>query len=93
MKLSEAILLGSTVVTPRPELFISGENTGCALGMAARANGCTFSPAEHQIPVKDLCTGNVEDIWGPWLLRVVVRPCDCRAPIKLSRLRLKEITA
>ena len=94
MKLSEAILLGSTVVTPKAgALHFSGENTGCALGMAAIANGCTFSPAERQIPLKDLRTGNVEDIWGPWLLRVVVRPCDCRAPIKLSRLRLKEITA
>src|SRR5215469_18523835 len=85
MKLSEAILLGSTVVTPKAgALHFSGENAGCALGMAAIASGCTFSPAERQIPVKDLRTVNVEDIWGPWLLRVVIRPCDCRAPIKLS---------
>jgi hypothetical protein len=94
MKLSEAILLGSTVVTTKAgALHFSGENAGCALGMAAIASGCTFSPAERQIPVKDLRTVNVEDIWGPWLLRVVIRPCDCRAPIKLSSLRLKEITA
>ena len=93
MKLSEAILLGSTVVTPKAgALHFSGENAGCALGMAAIASGCTFSPAQRQIPVKDLRTVNVEDIWGSWLLRVVVRPCDCRAPITLSRLRLKEIT-
>ena len=94
MKLSEAILLGSTVVTPKAgALHFSGENAGCALGMAAIASGCTFSPAQRQIPVKDLRTVNVEDIWGSWLLRVVIRPCDCRAPIKLSSLRLKEITA
>ena len=94
MKLSEAILLGSTVVTPKAgALHFSGENAGCALGMAAIASGCTFSPLQRQIPVKDLRTVNVEDIWGPWLLRVVTRPCDCRAPITLSALRLKEITA
>ncbi len=94
MKLSEAILLGSTLVTPKPgALQFSGENAGCALGMAAIASGCTFSPAQRQIPVKDLRTVNVEDIWGPWLLRVVIRPSDCRAPFTLSRLRLKEITA
>ena len=94
MKLSEAILLGSTVVTPKAgALHFSGENAGCALGMAAIASGCTFSPAQRQIPVKDLRTVNVEDIWGSWLLRVVIRPCDCRAPITLRSLRLKEITA
>lgn len=94
MKLSEAILLGSTVVTPKAGgVHFSGENAGCALGMAAIACGCTFSSAQHEIPVKDLRTVNVEDIWGRWLLRAVVRPCDCRAPIRLSRLRLKEITA
>jgi len=92
MKLSEAILLGSTVVTPKAgALHFSGENAGCALGMAAIASGCTFSPAQREIAVKDLRTLNVEDIWGPWLLRVVIRPCDCRAPITPSSLRLKEI--
>ena len=94
MKLSEAILLGSTVVKPKARaLHFSGENAGCALGMAAIASGCTFSPSQGQIPVKDKRTGNVEDIWGPWLLRVVVRPCDCRVPIRLSKLQFKEITA
>jgi len=94
MKLSEAILLGSTVVTPKAgALHFSGENAGCALGMAAIASGCSFSPAQREIPVKDLRTVNVEDIWGPWLLRVVIRPCDCRAPVTLSSLSLKEITA
>jgi len=94
MKLSESILLGSTVVTPKAgALHFPGENAGCVLGMAAIACGCTFSPAQRQIPVKDLRTVNVENIWGPWLLRVVVRPCDCRAPITLSDLRFKDITA
>jgi hypothetical protein len=94
MKLSEAILLGSTVVTPKAgALHFSGENAGCALGMAAIASGCTFSPLQRQIPVKDLRTVNVEDIWGRWLLRMVMRPCNCRTPITLRGLRLKRITA
>lgn len=94
MKLSESILLGSTVVTPKAgALRFSGENAGCALGMALIANGCTFSPAQRQISAKDQRTLNVEDIWGRWLLRVVIRPCDCPAPLKLTRLRLKEIPA
>jgi hypothetical protein len=94
MKLSESILLGSTVVTPKAgALYSSSENAGCALGMAAVASGCTFSPLQRQIPVKDLRTVNAEDIWGPWLLRVVIRPCDCRAPLTLSGLRFKGITA
>ena len=66
MKLSEAILLGSTVVTPKAgALRFSGQNAGCALGMAAIASGCTFSPPEREIPVKDLRSLNVEDIWDP----------------------------
>jgi len=81
MKLSEAILLGSTVVTPKAgALHFYGENAGCALGMAAIASGCTFSPAQRLIPVKDLRTVNVEDIWGPWLLRVVIPPAAVAPP-------------
>ena len=94
MKLSESILLGSTVVTPKAgALRFSRENAGCALGMAAIASGCSFSPAQRQISAKDQRTLNVEDIWGPWLLRVVIRPCDCRVPITLRGLRFKEIIA
>jgi hypothetical protein len=94
MKLSEAILLGSTVVTPKAgALRFSGEDAGCALGMAVIARGCTFVPAQRQIPVQDLRTMNVEDIWGRWLVRVVMRPCDCRVPVTVGRLRLKEIVA
>ena len=94
MKLSESILLGSTVVTPKAgALRFSGENAGCALGMALIANGCTFSSSRSQFPAKDQRTLNVEDIWGRWLLRVVIRPCECPAPVKLTRLRLKEIPA
>jgi len=94
MRLSEAILLGSTVVTPKAgALSFSGENAGCALGMAVIARGGTFHGAKRQFPTTEHRTLNVEDIWGTWLLRLVARPCDCRAPLTLNRPHLKEITA
>jgi len=94
MRLSEAILLGSTVVTPKAgALSFSGENAGCALGMAVIASGGTFHPAKHQFPVNERRTLNVEDIWGTWLLRLVARPCDCRLPLTVNRLRLKDMTS
>ena len=94
MKLSEAILLGSTVVTPKAgALRFPGENAGCALGMAVIASGGTFHRSKRQFPTAERRTLNVEDIWGAWLLRRVARPCNCRVPLTLNRLRLKEITA
>jgi hypothetical protein len=94
MRLSEAILLGSTVVTPKAgALRFSGENAGCALGMAVIASGGTFHRAKRQFPLTERRTLNVEDIWGIWLLRRVARPCDCRVPLTLNRLCLKEISA
>jgi hypothetical protein len=94
MKLSEAILLGSTVVAPKAgSVRFSRENAGCALGMAAIATGCTFGKPLRQIPVKDLRTVNMEEIFGVWLLRSIARPCDCRPPITLRGLHLKQIGA
>jgi len=94
MRLSEAILLGSTVVTPKAgALGFSGENAGCALGMAVIASGGRFCRAERAIPVSERRTLNVEDLWGAWLLRVVARPCDCPVPLMLNRVRLEEVIA
>jgi hypothetical protein len=93
MRLSEAILLGSTVVSSRAGgLRFARTNEGCALGMAAIAAGCTFGRPIRQIPVKDLRTGNVESIFGPWLLRVVMRPCECQAELRRD-MRIKDIIA
>jgi len=94
MRLSEAILLGSTIVTPKAgALRFSGENAGCALGMAVIASGGTFRRQRRDIAASERRTLNVEDLWGTWLLGVVARPCDCRAPLTLSRLRFKQISA
>jgi hypothetical protein len=93
MRLSEAILLGSAVVHPRAGgLRFAGTNEGCALGMAAIAAGGTFCKPLRQIPVKDLRTVNIESIFGPWLLRVVMRPCEC--PREFPReMRTKDVIA
>jgi hypothetical protein len=93
MRLSEAIVLGSTVVHPRAGgLRFSRTNEGCALGMAAIAAGCTFSRAPRQIPVKDLRTVNIETVFGPWLIRVVMRPCECQREFP-REMRIKDVIA
>lgn len=93
MKLSEAILLGSTVVHPRAgSLRFSRTDEGCALGMAAIAVGCTFVRPLRQIPVKDLRTVNIESVFGPWLLRIVMRPCECQPELP-REMRIKDVIA
>jgi hypothetical protein len=72
MRLSEAILLGSTGVKAKPGMFLSGDHgEGCALGMAAVASG--FSLGKSNVPSR---TGNAEYAW-PWLMNTVRRPCSC----------------
>jgi hypothetical protein len=94
MKLSQAMLLGSTVVTPKAgRLHFSGENAGCVLGMAAVASGCTFAPRTRQTPVEDRRTVNSEEIFGTWLLRVVARPCECEPAGIPREMRVKDIIA
>jgi hypothetical protein len=94
MRLSEAILLGSTVVTPKAgALKFSGENAGCALGMAVVASGGTFHRVKGKIAETERRTLNIESLYGTWLLRIVSRPCDCRAPLTLNRPRFEEIRA
>jgi hypothetical protein len=94
MKLSEAILLGSTVVTPKAgRLHFSGENSGCVLGMAAVATGCSFVRPLRQIPVEDLRTVNSEEVFGIWLLRVVRLPCECEPASIPPEMRIKDIIA
>jgi hypothetical protein len=94
MKLSESILLGSTLVKPKAgALHFSGENAGCALGMAVIANGWRFVPARREVATSERRTLNVEDIWGTWLLQSIGRPCDCRAPLRRNGLQLRDIVA
>jgi hypothetical protein len=50
MKLSEAILLGSTMLAAKPGgQYFSETKSGCALGMAAVARGCSFQRATRPI--------------------------------------------
>lgn len=67
MKLSEAILLGSTVLAAKPgQQYFSEMEAGCALGMAAIANGCRFRRVARAIDEKDRRTLGAEGVWGKW---------------------------
>jgi len=110
MRLSEAILLGSTVVASKAGgQYFSESRSRCALGMAAIARGCEYGPNRRAIPIpeQDRRTLGTEGVWGSWVMREVVRPCDCWrfrvphemrikdviAPVRLSRQGQKELDA
>src|SRR5215472_1110964 len=94
MKLSEAILLGSTVLAPRAgRQHFSETQEGCALGMAAVARGCTFHTVSRPIDDKDRRTLGVEGVWGDWVLKEVERPCDCWRIWMRRKMRIKDIIA
>jgi hypothetical protein len=94
MRLSEAILLGSTVVAPKPgRQYFSESESGCALGMAAIARGCEYRPNRQAVPEQDRRTLGTEGVWGQWVMGEVVRPCDCwrfRVP---REMRIKDVIA
>jgi hypothetical protein len=93
MKLSDAILSGSTVLAPQGGSQYSAENkAGCALGMAAVANGCTFHKVSHVNPLERRTLG-VEGIWGAWVLALVKRPCKCFFLIVPRQMRVKDVIA
>ena len=94
MKLSEAIRLGSTVLAPKAgRLHYSELNAGCALGMAAIANGCTFRPVTQPFSEKDRRTLGTEAVWGNWVLATVRRPCQCWRFWVPREMRIKDIIA
>jgi hypothetical protein len=93
MRLSDAILLGSTVVTPRAgRLISSSTKEGCALGMAAVGLGCGFKAASEERAARDRRTANIEDVFGTWLGRVVMRTCEC-GPQLPREMRVKDVIA
>jgi hypothetical protein len=94
MKLSEAILLGSTVLAPRARgQHFSETQQGCALGMAAVARGCTFRTVSRPIADRDRRTLGVEGVWGAWVLEEVERPCKCWRIWLRRKMRIKDIIA
>ena len=94
MKLSEAILLGSTVLAPRAGgQHFSETQQGCALGMAAVARGCRFHTVIRPVDDRDRRTLGVEGIWGAWVLEQVERPCDCWRIWMRRKMRIKDIIA
>jgi hypothetical protein len=92
MKLSEAILLGSTVLTPKAgRQHFAEAQSGCALGMAAVARGCTFGPPGEPFHEADRRTLGTEDVWGSWVLHIVNRPCDCWRFRVSWEMRIKDV--
>jgi hypothetical protein len=93
MKLSEAILLGSTVLAAKPGgQYFPETEAGCALGMAAIANGCSFRHVTEPVAESDRRTLGAEGVWGTWVLRVVMRPCECTPDVP-REMRIKDIIA
>ena len=85
LKLSEAVMLGSLVVTPQAGLLLlpyhDGTLHGCALGMACKAAGIDVFPDADQYSLNVIC-----DNWpwteGPWTVRA---PCGCRFSVDNER--------
>ncbi len=78
MRLSEAILLGSSIVQPNPGVLLGewdGIVFGCALGMACKAENLTVSNPKKLDPVTEH--------W-PWTLAQISQRdrdfCECIAP-------------
>jgi hypothetical protein len=94
VKLSEAILLGSTVMAGKGGRQVVPETLeGCALGMAAMARGCTLRRVTEPVPEKDWRTYGAEGLWGNWVLRIVMRPCDCQHLRVPREMRIKDVIA
>jgi hypothetical protein len=94
MKLSEAILLGSSMLAPRAGgQHFAETQQGCALGMAAVARGCTFHPVNGPVDVTERRTLGVEGVWGDWVLEQVERPCGCWRIWMRRKMRIKDIIA
>jgi hypothetical protein len=94
MKLGEAIVLGSTIVGAKPGgQYFSETKSGCALGMAAIANGCSFQRVRRPINENERRTLGAERVWGEWVLQVVTRPCECWVLRVPRKMKIKDIIA
>jgi hypothetical protein len=93
VKLSEAILLGSTILTPKAgvqhETTEEGQQ-GCALGMAAIANGCTYGPPRRPDSGESTRSLGTAGVWGEWVKNKIRRPCTCWFLIP-RRMQIQEI--
>ena len=80
MKLSDAILIGSAVVKPRPgKVYFRDENSGCAIGMAVIGAGGKWIRRGLD---------SVEFLhWWPWVHNFAKRPCPCQSVRPMARVR------
>jgi len=94
MKLSDAILLGSTILAPQAGRQYSPETqSGCALGMAAMARGCIFQRVLCRFDDPDRRTLGVEGVWGNWVLQKIQHPCQCSRVWIPRKMRIKDTIA
>ena len=79
MKLSDAILIGSAIVKPRPgKVYRPEENSGCAIGMAVIGAGGKWIQRGLD---------SVEFLhWWPWVNNSVKRPCRCQSVRPVARV-------
>jgi hypothetical protein len=75
-RLSDAILIGSTVVKAKPgRQYSMKEKSGCAIGMAIVGAGGRFVPRAPGPPMVYRSDG-LE--WWSWTINLETRPCRCR---------------
>jgi hypothetical protein len=94
LTLADAILLGSQVVKPKAGVQMeTGNQAGCALGMANTAKGVTYRNLTPEESATYSLRGGMPraegtaDVWGQWVLQEVARPCECRekTPAEINR--------
>jgi hypothetical protein len=81
MRLSEAILLGSTVVKPLRGVGLTTKGEGCAIGMALKAAGAPMIPWYAVNPeILGLSDQDYRRFW-PWKDKLcgIDLPCTCEA--------------
>ena len=94
MKLSEAILRGSTLITPKAGgQYFNEERAGCALGMAVIAKGYRYSRRAVSVSANQARTLGIEGVFGVWILAEVRRPCDCWWFTVPREMPIKDIVA
>jgi hypothetical protein len=94
MKLSEAILRGSTLIAPKAGgQYFNEERAGCALGMAVIAKGYGYRRSAVPVSANKARTLGVEGVFGVWILAEVRRPCNCWWFTVPREMPIKDIVA
>jgi hypothetical protein len=87
MKLSEYVMLGSTLIESVPYVRWNGRGGGCALGMAESALG--LKRVSSFTNMAEVCEVSIEDQPGfEWMNdEVFTSPCGCRPKFQVSAVQ------